>query len=229
MRWFYTIFFAINACILLLGQSNMTTITILGRSKSTVYSSGYAFTLKFLDESNKCDANYPMSGDEKYKHLKEFIEAGNYKLIEFTRNEAKTNTKDAFFYDIVLSNIDDVNKLKQNCQNLGISITSKSYYFEGNGFEEEYDRALNAYNDAREKAEMYAKNLGMRVKDVYSIDDYTSYLESNLNNKNTYNDKQNALYNMGHSSYSSFSQFSKSWFSNERDSQYTLKVEFILE
>jgi hypothetical protein len=236
MRFSISFIFIFGFNILVGQLSNPTTITILGRYKRIEKCIGYVLNIDILDETNKCDSNYPMSSNEKYNHLQDFIKTNNYSIVEINQKNGIFEKKSNLKYEIIVSKPSDVYNLINNCKTLGISIEKIKYYFKEKVLSDEDYYAKMAFEDAQKKAEIYCNSLGLKLKSVLIVDDLTSINEGSLHYKkiNHYNEYNAELYNFGHSEFifdffDFFNLYGKIRYSEKSSIDYTIKVVFEVE
>lgn len=209
-------------------QNKPSTITVIGKSENPKSYIGHKIKFEIEDESNKCDSNYPMSSEEKLGHLLSFAKAGYHNFDKLEKIEKFDQNKSKLFYECIIKDSLEFIAFLKNCDNLGIIIQRHNYYFGPKTYEDEYDYALSAFNNAFEKAQSYSKILDVKIKSIAYIDDFTTFQNSNFQTKPTYNEIQENLYYFGR--YSSFfADIEEIGYSNIKNSPYTLKVVFEVE
>lgn len=203
------------------------TLAVVGEYNYSDKVFGYVLFISVSDETNKCDANYPMSSSEKLNHLKDFIKARQYKVLNFSDITDVTMDKSVQKYKIIFENIDDLFSLERDCAKIGVTITSDNYYFKTKDFSDEDIRANLALEDAKNKAKIYCDLFGLKIKGIRAIDDFTSL--SNTLRKQNYNKYQDQLYELGRQDQDSGLEIDNYWFRDYFKSTYNLKVIFDIE
>lgn len=223
MLWFFLMLPLTVEC-----QNNPSTITVIGKSENIKNHIGYISEIEIEDESNKCDSKYPMSSEEKLGHLLSFKEAGYHNFAEFEKIEKFEQNRSKLIYKcIIIDSLQFVSFLK-NCEDLGITIKKSHFYFGPKDYKDEYEHALSAFNNAYEKAMLLSKKLGVSIKNIVYIDDFTTFYSPNFHLKPAYNEIQLGLYNFGRTN-SFFAEFEEIGFDRIKKSSYTLKVVFEVE
>lgn len=216
----------------LLAQDSLF-ISILGRAPYVEISKDYNLELRFEENPNRCDPNIGfVSLEDQLKHFKESIQSvgadpDRLEMIE-SLLYSEYRTQKCTYSD---SNFTRMVKVIEKCHNLNIIIESSQYLFDPHSFEKEDLKAINAFNDAKNKAEIFKNEFGFENLDVISIDDDTSFSTLDdllIDRSEEEKERMMEILALLNENPNNTGMHSRSSRNEKKSSTYTLKVRFCL-
>lgn len=152
-----------------------TTLTIVGRHNYVDKAVGYGMNILLMEDPNKCD---PVRGfiplEEQLKHFNESLIAIGFdraSMAEIKNYTTHVNKQKEF--SLTISDLDGYDQISTLLISQDIKVTKEFFRFKEKPLSQQDALAINALHDAKEKAELIADHLGMRINKILNIDDDT--------------------------------------------------------